>query len=185
MPTDAVPETEPGPESTSGDEYDREVGDHLRAIRQQQRLSLKQAADASRGAITASLLGAYERGERRVTVRRLRQLADLYRMAMDDLLPPRPDSPGELGESARGRPTGLPVRLNLDALRASDDERARALLRLSVRILRERGDFNGRVITLRHSDLEVVAAALDESVENLVSYLEHASLYWRPGKSRE
>ena len=76
------------------------VGARLRAVRRQKRLSLQAVEKASRLEFKASVLGAYERGERTISVPRLQRLAQLYRVPVDQLLPP------ELGETpvSRTRP---------------------------------------------------------------------------------
>src|SRR6187455_3237713 len=63
------------------------LGTRLREIRRQQRLSLEQVEAASDGALPTSLLGAYERGERTMTVLRLETIARFYRVPIDQLLP--------------------------------------------------------------------------------------------------
>src|SRR5580698_366954 len=67
--------------------YARRVGERLRNVRRQQRLSL-QAVEASSGQeFKASVLGAYERGERAISVPRLQRLAKFYNVPVDQLLP--------------------------------------------------------------------------------------------------
>ena len=53
------------------------VGERLRAIRRQKGLSLHDVEARSRTEFKASVLGAYERGERAISVPRLMRLADL------------------------------------------------------------------------------------------------------------
>src|SRR4051812_5503533 len=63
------------------------VGDRLRAIRRQKGLSLHDVEARSKQEFKASVLGAYERGERAISVSRLIRLAELYRVPADQLLP--------------------------------------------------------------------------------------------------
>src|SRR5262244_3942647 len=63
------------------------VGDRLRAIRRQKGLSLHDVEARSNQEFKASVLGAYERGERAISVSRLIRLAELYRVPADQLLP--------------------------------------------------------------------------------------------------
>src|SRR3954452_18792154 len=72
------------PESS---EYARLVGERLRAIRHQKRLSLQEAEELSGQEFKASVLGAYERGERAISVPRLHRLASVYQVPVDQLLP--------------------------------------------------------------------------------------------------
>src|SRR5450631_3560958 len=68
--------------------YARAVGSRLRAVRKQMRLSLQAVEAMSEQEFKASVLGAYERGERAISVPRLQRLAKLYDVPVDQLLPP-------------------------------------------------------------------------------------------------
>src|SRR6201988_5241253 len=68
--------------------YGRRVGERLRAIRRQKRLSLQDVEASSLQEFKASVLGAYERGERAISVPRLQRLARFYNVPVDQLLPP-------------------------------------------------------------------------------------------------
>src|SRR5204863_1678529 len=74
-------------ETTAGTPYGRKVGDRLRAIRRQKRLSLQDVEASSVQEFKASVLGAYERGERAISVPRLQRLARFYHVPVDQLLP--------------------------------------------------------------------------------------------------
>src|SRR5215207_1570623 len=67
--------------------YGRQVGERLRLIRRQKRLSLQEVEASSNQEFKASVLGAYERGERAISVPRLQRLARFYRVPVDQLLP--------------------------------------------------------------------------------------------------
>ena len=71
----------------SDSEYGRRVGERLRAIRRQKRLSLQDVESESSQEFKASVLGAYERGERAISVPRLQRLAEFYQVPVDQLLP--------------------------------------------------------------------------------------------------
>ena len=80
--------------------YSRKVGERLRVIRRQKRLSLQEVEASSNEEFKASVLGAYERGERAISVPRLERLAKFYNVPVDQLLP-RETSPSP---STRSRP---------------------------------------------------------------------------------
>ena len=61
--------------------------ERLRNVRKQQRLSLQAVEAASNAEFKASVLGAYERGERAISVPRLQRLARFYNVPVDQLLP--------------------------------------------------------------------------------------------------
>src|SRR4051812_1264564 len=83
----------------SSSPYSRKVGERLRVIRRQKRLSLQDVEATSQDEFKASVLGAYERGERAISVPRLERLASFYSVPVDQLLPrdesPNFRSPGE------------------------------------------------------------------------------------------
>src|SRR5271166_4538033 len=68
--------------------YAQAVGARLRTMRKQMRLSLQAVEAMSEQEFKASVLGAYERGERAISVPRLQRLAKLYDVPVDQLLPP-------------------------------------------------------------------------------------------------
>src|SRR5947208_14697153 len=67
--------------------YAQRVGERLRAVRKQKRLSLQAVEATSSQEFKASVLGAYERGERSISVPRLQRLATFYAVPVDQLLP--------------------------------------------------------------------------------------------------
>ena len=72
------------------------VGERIRSIRKQKRLSLQEVEARSEAEFKASVLGAYERAERAISVPRLQRLANFYNVPVDQLLPGE-DAWNELG----------------------------------------------------------------------------------------
>ncbi|MFM7391904.1 MAG: helix-turn-helix domain-containing protein, partial [Actinomycetota bacterium] len=70
--------------------YSRLVGGRLRAIRLQKNMLLGDVETRSNNEFKASVLGAYERGERAISVPRLERLAKFYDVGIDQLLPRDP-----------------------------------------------------------------------------------------------
>ena len=68
----------------------RLVGERLRSIRLQKNMSLGDVETRSNNEFKASVLGAYERGERAISVPRLERLARFYDVGVDQLLPRDP-----------------------------------------------------------------------------------------------
>lgn len=64
------------------------LGGRLRAARRRRGLSLTEVEVLSDQEFKASVLGAYERGERALSVQRLSRLAGLYEMPVHHLIPP-------------------------------------------------------------------------------------------------
>src|SRR5947208_15160667 len=74
------------PQGSTGDPV---LGGRLRAIREAYGLSLRDVELRSGGEIRPSTLSAYERGNRELSVSRLMRLAEIYNVAITDLLRPQ------------------------------------------------------------------------------------------------
>jgi len=174
-------------QSPEGDDpkYAAAVGARLRAVRRQKRLSLQAVEKASRLEFKASVLGAYERGERTISVPRLQRLANLYRVPVDQLLPPEGAAPSGRGRATAHRANGdspdaegKAFKVAVDLVRLSEVQGPeRELLRrflASVQVQRQ--DFNGEVLTIRSEDLRVMASMLGQNLETLLKRLEELGL---------
>ena len=154
---------------------ERYVGERLRAIRRQKGLSLHDVEARSNQEFKASVLGAYERGERAISVPRLLRLAELYRVPADQLLPRGThDVDIDLTESAA--PSGESFTIDLVRLHEIDDEDAAVIARYAATIQLQRQDFNGRMLTIRNDDVRVLAAVLGRRPEDLASRLDEMGL---------
>jgi transcriptional regulator with XRE-family HTH domain len=155
---------------TNDDErYAVRLGDRLRRVRQQQGLSLHDVEARSSGDLKASVVGAYERGERAVSITRLHRMADFYRVPVAELLP----VPGSPSAAAIDAPPELVI--DLVALEAQRDAEP-ALVRYAEAIQSRRGDYNGRVLTVRAADLEMLAAVLAASPDELRARLAESGI---------
>lgn len=144
--------------------YAHELGLRLRRVRVQQGRSLQDVEDRSGGRLKASVVGAYERGERAVSISRLHALADHYRVPVQELLP--------LAEGGgNDAPNAAQVTIDLAALEDHRNDQP-ALVRYVASIQSRRGDYNGRVLTMRSSDLDALAAVLDAGPAQLRASLE-------------
>jgi transcriptional regulator with XRE-family HTH domain len=164
--------------------YAVKVGSRLRAIRKQKRLSLQEVEASSGQEFKASVLGAYERGERAIAVPRLQRLARFYNVPVDQLLPRDdadlgPDSVIDLERgavlAARSNDEG-PVTLDLVRLEGLGTPEAQVLGRYLGMIQVQRGDFNGRMLTVRRDDLRAIACLLDASPDQARQRLDELRL---------
>ena len=145
-------------------DYNERVGERLRVIRMQRGMSLQDVHRATDGEFKAAVLGAYERGERSLSVPRLRRLAACYGVPMNQLLPE--EDTYEVSVQLQG---GVTIDLNkVDSLSPSV---AALLDRFLQRIQVQRQDFNGRVLTIRGSDVATLAMLLDVTDDALVEEL--------------
>ena len=161
--------------------YARLVGERLRDVRKQKGLSLQAVEARSDKEFKASVLGAYERGERSISVPRLQRLAAIYNVPVDQLLPkPTPvpawgaglidltmDEPAAraqaaAGGGAGGSPEGK-VAIDLSRLEVIEGPERELLRRYLASIQVQRQDFNGRVLTIRAEDIQAVARLFDLS----------------------
>ena len=170
--------------------YARRVGERLRFVRKQKRLSLQAVEATSQLEFKASVLGAYERGERSISVPRLQRLAEFYNVPVDQLLPR--DVNGALtamgaGQAAtagsvvdrddRGRSESSGrVTIDLTRLEAVDAPERELLRRYLGMIQVQRQDFNGRVLTIRAEDIRAIGCLFDTTADGMRHRLDDLSL---------
>ncbi|MBU6241641.1 MAG: transcriptional regulator [Acidobacteria bacterium] len=157
--------------------YSRLVGERLRAIRKQKKLSLNEVEAQTDDEFRASVLGAYERGERVISVPRLERLARFYGVSIDQLLPHDPltverNQPGATGPTK--------IRIDVAKLSTYPEEKFRMLERFLRMIQVQRQDFNGKVITVRAHDTRAIAVMLDVPVDEVATQLAQLGLIFVP-----
>jgi transcriptional regulator with XRE-family HTH domain len=138
-----------------------QVQSRIKAIRISKKLSLKQAAQLSKGRITAIALGSYERGDRSVSVNKLILIAEIYGVPVVELFEPSHIYMPEFQLSVDVRK--LLTTINPTALKITEVIR---------NIARMRGDWNGEVISLRAADIkhfQVFSGLTKEDISNLMS----------------
>lgn len=114
------------------------LGQRLRAARRQRGWSLGDVESRTEGEFKASVVGAYERGERAISVQRFARLAQSYGVPASELLPPIQGTEGLV--------------IDLDALGAegSDDLVERYLAAIQL-LRKEPGD-----LEVRDSDRAII-----------------------------
>jgi transcriptional regulator with XRE-family HTH domain len=159
-------------------------------MRKQMRLSLQAVEAMSEQEFKASVLGAYERGERAISVPRLQRLAKLYDVPVDQLLPPDDVPVARWGASGNGEVVApLSARRAIQA--ASGSERVaidltklhtvsgpeRDLLRRFLSMIQvHRQDFNGRMITIRAEDVRAIACLFGVTPDSMGARLDELGL---------
>ena len=156
--------------------YSRKVGDRLRVIRKQKRLSLQEVEATSTEEFKASVLGAYERGERAISVPRLERLAKFYSVPVDQLLPREDISEPETDAGTTGQKLGIDL-VKLNQLSGQPFEMLSRFLKM---IQVQRQDFNGKVMTVRGIDTRAIAAMLDVPVDQVGARLDALDLLFHP-----
>lgn len=166
MPSLGATQAEPVDEAS----YQQRLGQQLRAVRRAHGMRLQDVEDASEGRFKAVVIGSYERGDRAVSATKLASLAEFYGVGVAELLPDE----RQTGKRGRGEAS---VQIAVDRLRALDAEEATApLLRLVSHVQWLRGDYNGRVLSLRGDDLRTVGVALGLGPDQLGDWLRDRGL---------
>jgi transcriptional regulator with XRE-family HTH domain len=145
-------------------DYNERVGERLRAIRMQRGMSLQDVHRATGGEFNAAVLGAYERGERSVSLPRLHRLAVCYEVPTNQLLPEE-DFDAVPAAASDG------VTIDLTKVESLDPELAAVIDRFLTQIQVQRQDFNGRVLTIRGSDVAMLSMLLDMKSVDLVGQI--------------
>ena len=150
-------------------EYAKQLGSKLRGIRQQQGLSLHGVEQKSQGGRwKAVVVGSYERGDRAVTVQKLAELADFYGVPVAELLP------GRVAVPLRVRARGPRSSSTSSACSNCPPRRPARSQRYAATIQSQRGDYNGKVLSIRQDDLRTLAVIYDQSpsvlTEQLISW---------------
>jgi transcriptional regulator with XRE-family HTH domain len=170
--------------------YARAVGSRLRAMRKQMRLSLQAVEAMSEQEFKASVLGAYERGERAISVPRLQRLAKLYDVPVDQLLPPDDGATTRWGANGNGD-EAVPlaarraiqagvgaekIAIDLTKLHTVSGPERDLLRRFLSMIQVHRQDFNGRMITIRAEDVRAIACLFGVTPDNMGARLDELGL---------
>jgi transcriptional regulator with XRE-family HTH domain len=170
--------------------YARAVGSRLRAMRKQMRLSLQAVEAMSEQEFKASVLGAYERGERAISVPRLQRLAKLYDVPVDQLLPPDDGATTRWGSNGnsdevvplaarRAIQAGVgaeKIAIDLTKLHTVSGPERDLLRRFLSMIQVHRQDFNGRMITIRAEDVRAIACLFGVTPDNMGARLDELGL---------
>jgi transcriptional regulator with XRE-family HTH domain len=158
--------------------YSRQVGERLRVIRKQKRLSLQEVEAQSNQEFKASVLGAYERGERALSVPRLDRLSQFYAVPVEQLLPR--EVTGSEAAAALQSPINKKLAIDVAKLVQLSGAPFEMLARYLRLIQVQRQDFNGRVITVRGDDTRSIAAMLDVPVDQVAERLAALDLLFVP-----
>jgi len=119
------------------------------------RLTLLECEILSRGRIRAVVLGAYERGDRSMSLKKVIEIGELFGVPLAHLIA------ADL-QPEQSRIAGSRHIYDLRALRAlAPSEQKILLFRYLSRIAEQRGDWAGEVISIRHADVEAIARLID------------------------
>ncbi len=151
--------------ATAMDTYARQVGRRLRRVREERLYSLNDLQRESNDEFKMSVISAYERGERMMSVQGLDRLARFYEVPITQLLPSADD-----GWRAAAEPRRT-VTIRLDRLRELDGEPFDRFRQLVRTIQEQRNDDRSDVVTLRADDLQAVASMFDVPADEMADRL--------------
>ena len=122
---------------------------------------------------------AYERGERTISVPRLQRLARFYNVPVDQLLPRDTEAAGATidlrDDAVRGEEEDR-ITIDLTRLERLMESDRDLLVRYLGLIQVQRGDFNGRVLTIRTEDLRALATLFETTPEAMRRRLDELDL---------
>ncbi len=151
--------------------YSELVGSRLRSIRKQRGLSLQDVQRLSSGEFKAAVVGAYERGERSLSMPRLHRLAAFFQVPINQFIPHEDPTEGSIVPLPSG---GVTIDLTAtERLEGAEADIFDRFLR-SIQVMRQ--DFNGKVLTIRHDDLRLLALLLDQSEDTFNKRLAELGL---------
>lgn len=132
-----------------------QIRGRIRQLRREKGLTLLECEILSRGRIRAVVLGAYERGDRSMSLKKVIEIAELFGVRLAHLIA------ADL-QPEQSRIAGSRHIYDLRALRAlAPSEQKILLFRYLSRIAEQRGDWAGEVISIRHADVEAIARLVD------------------------
>jgi transcriptional regulator with XRE-family HTH domain len=148
-------------------DYAKALGERLRSIRLQKNMSLQDVQQASSEKWKAAVVGAYERGDRNVTVSKLSELADFYGVPVSEIIPDDGSAVAPGSPENRRR-----VVIDLEGLSRIPEQDRDYITRFATAIQVQRGDFNGRVLTIREDDLMALAMIYQTTSDELSRRLD-------------
>jgi transcriptional regulator with XRE-family HTH domain len=143
--------------------YPQVLGRVLRAARRKRGMTLREASTRSGGVFKPSVLAAYERGERRLSLERFQALADVYEIPAVRLL-------ALVIRDLDGR---VPDVIDVRAIGNRDELAIRAVHSFVERVMALRG-IRADTVMLREGDLQVLSVSLGLSEPELRSEVEGA-----------
>ena len=136
----------------------------MRMVRESRHLTLSQAANLSKGEISAIALGSYERGDRSVSARKLIAIARLYEVPISELF----EVPKKYLIEER-------VCIDIRKILTTSNPAAQKITEIVRNIAQLRGDWNGEVISLRAHDIknfELFTGLKSEEIQQVIREYE-------------
>jgi transcriptional regulator with XRE-family HTH domain len=148
-----------------------EVSHRLRQIRMQQNLTLKQVEIRSHGKWKAVVVGSYERGSRSLSISKAQELCQFYGVPLALLFSPQNPHPND----------EIKIEWRFDFRRLREllllpDLFSKQIYEFASYIVAKRDDWNGEVLTIRKSDIEVINILTKKNQNELLEALKNRNL---------
>ena len=146
-----------------------QINERLRGVRLAAHLTLLDVERLSNGAIGSVALGSYERGTRALSLKKIIELANFYQVPVEDLI--------------TGKKTVqacIEARSTIDFQKTRDRAHAdvdiATLSQFLTGIAHLRGDWNGQVMSIRESDMRVIALVCRREIGDVRQWLSTEGL---------
>jgi transcriptional regulator with XRE-family HTH domain len=153
----------------------------IRQLRRERGLTLRDFEEKSGGKIRAIVMGAYERGDRSMSLGKLIEISKVFGIELSHLI-----GSAELTQSSGTQSSGTQSSgtqssatpssryiFDLRALNSLEDSPQKViLLRYLSRIAEQRGDWGGEVISLRQSDIESLSKVIDNQTRTFEQWIQ-------------
>ena len=153
----------------------KSVALRLRALRKARGWTLHDIETKSHGSIKSVVMGSYERGSRAISLARCLELANLFTIPIAELLTPPEYQITKSLEIER-------FDLRQSAVLAMKGGEFRSLHNFLIAIAQRRGDWNGEILSIRHSDLLPLALTLNLAESEVLTMLDNANLIYKEAK---
>lgn len=149
------------------------IGEHLRALRRQQGMTLHDVQRKSGGKWKAVVVGSYERNDRTLSLKKAIELAAFYQVPLEELL-------GLPNSYSKGNDENVVLDLRALPKRVSDDSQLGNLHNFALWICAKRRDWNGEILSLRSSDTSLLALLLFTTEAELWEMLKSSNVLFSP-----
>jgi transcriptional regulator with XRE-family HTH domain len=148
----------------------------IRQLRRERGLTLRDFEEKSGGRIRAIVMGAYERGDRSMSLGKLIEISKVFGIELSHLI-----GSAELTTSSATPSSGTPSSatpssryiFDLRVLNSLVDSPQKViLLRYLSRVAEQRGDWGGEVISLRQSDIESLSKVIDNQTNTFEQWIQ-------------
>jgi transcriptional regulator with XRE-family HTH domain len=158
----------------------------IRQLRRERGLTLRDFEEKSGGKIRAIVMGAYERGDRSMSLGKLIEISKVFGIELSHLIGSaeltQSSGTSSSGTSSSGTlssatpssatPSSRYI-FDLRVLNSLDDSPQKViLLRYLSRIAEQRGDWGGEVISLRQSDIESLSKVIDSQTNTFEQWIQ-------------